>query len=330
MYSGPESSRFERRPLSKNADTAAPSEQDTALAITPGVRALSNIPPHYSANLEIPSRLPPTSQSSHASRYMPALSCLPSSARLDRELTSEGQRNQTSTFAASMIRDRLIHLYFRARLSRVRSSVASYGGTISFKFAQTKGTFLEQIMKHVETSGGTCEALSAHWIARHADGQSLFDRLYTNGRKGQFRIDELYSVKQLQIAGLANDVDQDRVTESWLREHGVKRHGLRRRGRTGAEGTGRLLDAMLDTAGRQDGYKSIELSGAHGSHGMAAYVHKDEGIIFFDPNFGEFRFPDAHKFRRWFTDAFWDRSGYRHQTFGLGREFVVLNFESHP
>ncbi len=50
MYSSPETSRPQRRTLSKNADAAAPGEQDATLSIAPGMRALSNISPHYSAN----------------------------------------------------------------------------------------------------------------------------------------------------------------------------------------------------------------------------------------------------------------------------------------
>lgn len=41
---------------------------------------------------------------------------------------------------------------------------------------------------------------------------------------------------------------------------------------------------------------------------MAAWVAKD--ITFFDPNFGEFWFPDAAAFVAWFSGSFWYRSFY--------------------
>lgn len=322
MDFAPRKTSAKQRLLAKNAGTAASAAADFEPETDYGTKALGNMPLHYSPGAT-------TTCAAGPNRHRPALSCLPTRSQLDREVTSDGKQNQTSRFTFSRIKDRLMHLYVRAHLRDVRDSVAPHDGTIGFKFAQTKGAFLRQIMKHSKTSGGVCESLSAHWIARHGQGQSLFDRLYTNGQKGQFQIDELYSIKQLHIEGMADSVDQDQITESWLAKHDIRPRWpkTRVRGETGAEGAQRLLDAMLDTADQQDGYKKVGLEGAFASHTMAVYVHNDEGIVFFDPNFGEFRFPDKGSFRRWFAGAFWQRSGYHRQIMGLGEKFEVFNYE---
>ncbi|MDW9425837.1 YopT-type cysteine protease domain-containing protein, partial [Yersinia enterocolitica] len=51
------------------------------------------------------------------------------------------------------------------------------------------------------------------------------------------------------------------------------------------------------------------------------------GVTFFDPNFGEFHFSDKEKFRKWFTNSFWENSMY-HYPLGVGQRFSVLTFDS--
>ncbi len=133
---------------------------------------------------------------------------------LDRQLTTDGKKNQESRFSFSMIKDRIVHFAVSTTLGSVRNSASKHGGEITFKFAQTKGTFLDQIMKHSDTSGGVCESISAHWISAHAKGESVFDQLYVGGQKGQFHIDSLVSIKQLQMDGLDPYAEQSQITES--------------------------------------------------------------------------------------------------------------------
>ncbi|WP_306420882.1 YopT-type cysteine protease domain-containing protein [Enterobacter chuandaensis] len=253
-------------------------------------------------------------------------------SRLDRPLTSDGKPNQISRFSLSMIKDRLIHLGVRMFLGTVRASVPQYGGTVSFKFAQTKGTFLGEIMKHSETAGGVCESLSAHWISSHAKGESLFDKLYIGGQKGKFQIDTLYSVKQLQIEGMQNNVNQTQLTHAWLEKNDIKprvnKYGYpvsAVTGETGSQGVAKLLDAILDTRGNVSEYKKIIFSGKMAAHTVAAYVDEQKGVTFFDPNFGEFHFPDKQSFGNWFSEAFWSGSKYSLEI-GLGQEYEVYSF----
>ncbi|MDK2124724.1 YopT-type cysteine protease domain-containing protein [Parachitinimonas caeni] len=257
---------------------------------------------------------------------------MPGRSLLDRELTSDGKPNPTSGFRFSMIKDRLIHLGVRMSLGTVRDSVSRHGGQVNFKFAQTKGTFLDEIMKHSETAGGVCESISAHWISSHAKGERLFDKLYTGGQKGQFQIDTLVSVKQLQMDGMKEDVDQSRVTHDWLKDRQLvprmNKFGYPippALGETGAQGPARLVAAILDTQGDGSGYKKISLMGKMAAHTVAAHVDEQHGVTFFDPNFGEFHFPNKESFSNWFTESFWSGSKYNLEI-GLGQKYEVQSF----
>ncbi|WP_036768068.1 YopT-type cysteine protease domain-containing protein [Photorhabdus australis] len=259
---------------------------------------------------------------------------LPGHSMLDRELTTDGQKNQESRFSPSMIMDRLMHFGVRTRLGKVRNSASKYGGQVTFKFAQTKGTFLDQIMKHKDTSGGVCESISAHWISAHAKGDSIFNQLYVGGKKGKFHIDTLFSIKQLQMDGYLDD-EQSTMTEYWLGTQGMQpniqrnddtdEHSSKVVGETGNRGTKDLLHAILDTGDKGSGYKKISFLGKMAGHTVAAYVDDQKGVTFFDPNFGEFSFPDKTSFSHWFTDDFWPKSWYSLEI-GLGQEFEVFNY----
>jgi YopT peptidase len=257
---------------------------------------------------------------------------MPGQSLLDRELTSDGKPNQASRFSFSMIKDRLIHLGVRMFLGTVRDSVPQHGGSVTFKFAQTKGAFLGEIMKHSETSGGVCESISAHWISAHAKGVSIFDKLYTGGQKGQFQIDTLVSIKQLQMDGIQG-ADQARVTSNWLQQNSVEPRmtmngypAMRASGDTGSQGPAKLIASILDTNGETSEYKKISFMGKMAGHTVAAHVDEHQGVTFFDPNFGEFHFPDKQSFGTWFSDAFWPGSKYNMEI-GLGQEYEVYSFK---
>ena len=265
---------------------------------------------------------------------------LPDHSMLDHHLTSDGKVNQESRRTFSMLKDKVVHFVTSLMIKGVRSSVEKHGGEIGFKFAQTKGTFLDQIMKHKDSSAGVCESISAHWMASHAKNESIFDKLYVAGEKGQFQIDTLVSIKQLQIDGIQEHADQNQTTQSWLGNNGLVPqmrtetrgslsldHPVRLEGTTGSSGATKLVAAILDTAGETSIYKKIGISGAMAGHAVAAFVDNDEGVTFFDPNFGEFSFPDKASFSNWFTQDFWTGSLYSIEK-GLGQEFEISNYKA--
>ncbi|WP_051228908.1 YopT-type cysteine protease domain-containing protein [Paludibacterium yongneupense] len=276
-------------------------------------------------------------------------------ARLDRLLhaarpervacASSGGRgaagDPVSRFRFRMLLDRMLHLAVSSRVAPVRASVADGGGRVVFAFSQSQPPFVNEIMRDEATSAGVCEALAAHWIETHSRGSSLWqERYHCSGALG-LRPESLVSVKRLQSAGVARDAEQDDATEIWLVLNGVLPRPLHARrvpetlpalycgsnlieGTTGAEGTRRLLDVMLARRGEDALYKKVQLQGRYCGHTLA--VHIDQGVSFFDPNFGDFRFDDHAAFRRWFSGEFWPRSCYGLEL-GLGQAFAVHEFK---
>lgn len=149
-------------------------------------------------------------------------------------------------------------------------------------------------------------------MACHANGLSLFDGLYIGGQKGQFNIDMLTSIKQLNIDAVAgNGDDQIRVSSDWLARHGLEQ---------GADdipcgyisglGAFLLLSCIID----RGHYKVVHLVGNDGGHAMIAHTTEEGEVCFFDPNYGDFKFPNSSVFKTWFQKEFWPRSSYTYET----------------
>lgn len=185
------------------------------------------------------------------------------------------------------------------------------------------------------TSKGICQALSAKWIAEHANDGSLWNWLFDTGSTtvkpaavANLMINFTESVQR--TGRLANpttrdkdtggDFYQDFVTDKYLRLYGLTRRqaaqgrfmgSMKNRLPVGAAGhqlASRFQESWLNARGGS--YILISIMG-NGGHAMAAYVGKD--IAFFDPNFGEFWFPSINEFYSWFK-GFWRCSGY-HRSF---------------
>ncbi len=225
----------------------------------------------------------------------------------------------------------------------VQRSAGKYGGHCTFAFTQCRPPVSSLIALDPGTSGGICEALSAHWIVYHARQDSLWNWIIGNGNINLARIHQ--HVMPLQRQGILSD-DQDAVTEAWLRQQGIRRiQGnmvmnpsrtfgdtfVQFRGTAGAamqEGTTSFFNRdalaraiLLDTTGGAGSYKKLGLFGKAGEHAMALWVAQD--VVFFDPNFGEFWFADRAKFFNWFTKSFWHRSLY---SVGLSGRYELLPY----
>ena len=186
------------------------------------------------------------------------------------------------------------------------------------------------------TANGICQALSAKWIAQHANGSSLWDWLCTPGTTNvkQSAIANLMInfTESVQRTGkLSNPTTrnqdtkgqfyQDFVTDKYLKLYsGLVRRSIVQEGVIGSirnqltVGGGvnagrrlarRLNESRLVSKG-SGSYVLISIMG-NGGHAMAAFVGED--IAFFDPNFGEFWFPSHKQFYAFFL-KFWHRSGY--------------------
>lgn len=182
------------------------------------------------------------------------------------------------------------------------------------------------------TSNGICQALSAKWIAEHANDGSLWNWLFAPGSTNvkQAAIANLminFTESVVKTGNLANrslqgkstggDFYQDFVTDKYLGLYGV----IRRQATQSAYMGSMKNPLSVGTQGHQLGsrfqqswlcskggsYILISVLGKGGGHAMAAYVGQD--IAFFDPNFGEFWFPSINEFYPWFL-KFWQSSGY--------------------
>jgi YopT peptidase len=242
-------------------------------------------------------------------------------------------------FRCRMLLDRVLHRAVGSRVAPVRLSVDRAGGRVVRAFSQSQAPFVQNILRHKQTSAGVCEALSAHWIETHSRGACLWQELFCGDGHLQHQPDSLVSIRLLQSVGMKRDVDQDEATALWLALRGVVPRPVRQRrshatvvygicnqveGVTGPTGTRELLDAMLERRGEAALYKKVQLTGRLCAHAIALRV--DQGVSFFDPNFGEFRFDDHASFRSWFAGEFWPRSCYGLEL-GLGQSFTVHEFE---
>lgn len=229
------------------------------------------------------------------------------------------------------------------RVGPVQRSVTKYGGHCTFEFTQCKPPVSTTLAANAETSGGVCEALSAHWIRYHAIEQSLWNWLIVDGAVDLAKLQQ--HVMALQISGQNAD-NQDAASEAWLRQQGVLRiqqnstaassthrrlgfiqhqglHlGASQAGTTSFFARNDLARAILqDTTGGAGCYKKLGLTGKAGAHAMAFWVAQD--VVFFDPNFGEFYFKERAGFYNWFTQSFWHRSLY---SAGLSGSYDLLPY----
>ena len=223
----------------------------------------------------------------------------------------------------------------------------SRSSLINFTCLEQSGCYIEYsqgnrgthdiIKKSPLTADGICQALSAKWIAQHANDDSLWNWLFIKGTR---------SINQAAIVNLMHNFTdgvarhgksanptsknkyplgmtyQDYVTERYMAIYGVQRRKMVQKGflgnqfhliATGADGhclAHRMQGSFLNSRG--DSYVLIVIKGKDKNkpvgHAMSAYVGSED-FVFFDPNFGEFWFPSHEKFQAWFK-GYWSTSGY--------------------
>lgn len=207
----------------------------------------------------------------------------------------------------------------QALLDGVRATLKNYGAQTVFKFCQAKGAFNKQIMLHSKTQAGACKPLCDHWMVSHAKGHSLFDELYTKGQKGQFKIDTLVSIKQLEIDTMSRKASQAQISHDWLMARGLEASPDVVGGAIGKGNVDVFLDCLLHDSRNQ--YKSISLRAGLAGHAVVVHVDKMGVTRFFDPNFGDFKFPHESTFKLWFKNEFWAREPY-----SCAKQFSILSY----
>lgn len=241
---------------------------------------------------------------------------------------------------------------FLGVMRRVQQEAQKQGGSF-VHYSQSLEPTNTLISSLPYTEDGICQALSAKWVAEHANGGSLWNWLFVPGTtwiklanianlminfvestvRTASDVDESkgnHRRRQKIARGLSNPTTrkantggqfyQDFVTDKYLMLYAkLIRRKIVQPGITGSMkkqvrvGSGasagyRLADALSEKkmVSRGGSYVIISIMG-DGGHAMAAFIGSD--ISFFDPNFGEFWFPNHAKFKAWFIQ-FWKISGY--------------------
>ncbi|EKO3831773.1 YopT-type cysteine protease domain-containing protein [Vibrio harveyi] len=246
-------------------------------------------------------------------------------------------RLQNFKTAVQTLGDRILHALVSTKTASLRNSVAKHNGEVTMQLSQVTGSIKNAILKDTNTSGGCCEALSAHWMKARAEGSNLGEQLFQSGTasdKGKLNKETMQSVAQLQTDGMLGN-HQETITEGWLRSNNIESpyrelgslsrvSGQTSRGKNGAA---ELAAKIVDNGPKTSLFKKIGLEGPSNAHAVAAAVDGDN-VTFFDPNFGEFSFSSKEDFTNWFTQDFWHKSGYDLPKFGLSGEFSIVNLEA--
>ncbi|MEM1434372.1 MAG: YopT-type cysteine protease domain-containing protein [Pseudomonadota bacterium] len=208
--------------------------------------------------------------------------------------------------------DKLIHSYVSAQVEVVRNSLPqNVGAMCTQAFSQCRPPVVNAITASKETSGGICHALSAMWIKHHLQSnQSLGDWLCPSGR---IDMDVLFVAETLQgvgigirrKTGLVGD-NQDSLTDDWLKQFGIVEDGIF--SDIDFVNESDLANRIVSTTGGEN--RLIAIGGKLAAHTMAANATAGGGVLFFDPNYGEFQFPDSPTFTNWFAQQFWPKSKY--------------------
>lgn len=247
----------------------------------------------------------------------------------------------------------------KALIGPVRASVAAHNGQVTWEFSQMLDPVAKIISKVPDTGEGICEMLSAEWLIGQASGTYLRDVL---GTGADIDASKVRQIMQRFIAGTTlppamikdpitapagvaegqkhtqaakeTQVSQTSATISFLKAKGLEPDLLsttkaRRDGTKIKDWAATLAQVLSDKATGK--YKMIGIwgkgkdGGLGDGHCMASQVRKDNAIVFFDPNYGEFRFNSDADFKAWLP-VFWGAAGYTKFIAKMSHEYEVHNY----
>jgi hypothetical protein len=203
-------------------------------------------------------------------------------------------------------------------IKNMKSSAEKRNGFQTATFSQALEPTNSAIGKHAVSRDGICQALSQKWIVMHAHGSSLFRWLYDeDGRINKSAISNM-AINQIdsetRLRGQSGKTDQEWASEKYLFSYGLLRrtstvmnqqsgYVVAQRSLTAGDDSAsdiftQLANGLVNSSKLITGYYvMIGINGSGGGHCMAAYVGRD--ICFFDPNFGEYWFPNRQDFVGW-------------------------------
>lgn len=231
---------------------------------------------------------------------------------------------------------KIFHFLIWRCINPVRDSSIEAGGKVTFRFSQSKGKWLENMVWDSSTRKGVCWALSLNWLKHRCQGTSLFHKIYDGHQKREINPEVFEEIRALQEAGKGS---QPYYEAQWLPMHGMTLNEITYSDPgfhndqhmpvdPEVEHPGnfprKLAEAITAPEKSSSPLKMISIGGHNKGHAISAHIDPDNSAVtFFDPNFGEFQFPDSGAFNTWFSEHFWPKSKYGGSLVGMNQHFSV-------
>ena len=221
-------------------------------------------------------------------------------------------------------------------ITTIRESAARFGGQCSWHFSQCKDPVRTIIGKAGKTDNGICEILSAKWVALTVSGLGTLQGWLSNGGAGKRKDLDVARISILAQAFGSGYDDQENTTEAWLKAQNVSQLNQTDMGGGIGHGASKVdIDDLLGDMSGRVGRLGNPVTGLisiaednywlkYKGHAMAIRLHSGATppVMYFDPNYGEFTFPNYNSFKDWFT--FYYRESH-YQKF-LGTYYKVRYF----
>lgn len=188
----------------------------------------------------------------------------------------------------------------------VQSAAKDFRGSCTQKFSQCTDPVSRIINLLPGTSDGICLMLTASWIGNLANGKSLWSNVYFGGN---FNAAAIVTIMHNFLDDEVQNINWQDVRTKYFKQHNVSR--VKTGARLGksdvasATITSNMSKAIEDGPGA---FVSMDISGPGGAHAIGAWNARGS-YLFFDPNYGEFSFPDAQALGG-FLDVLVRVSGY--------------------
>lgn len=174
----------------------------------------------------------------------------------------------------------------------IQSCAKDFGGTCTQKFSQSTDPVAKIINILPSTANGICLMLAASWIGHLANGKSLWTDMYFGG---QFNPAAIVTIMHNFIDDEVQNINWAEVRTKYFAQHNVahvkKGTDL---GSAAAGSTALGSNMVLAIDAGPGAFVSIDLYGPGGAHSVAAW-NAIGSFLFFDPNYGEFSFPNKQQ-----------------------------------
>ncbi len=224
--------------------------------------------------------------------------------------------------------------YIIYSINSIRRESFNHNGWPTWEISQRLEPVRSVIRRHETSAHGICEIMSAKWICEYSRRSSLRDWLTS--------ADDSFNIPNLDLLAKSNfqpdpRVDPSDQTERWLEQRCVSpRENHTHDYMFGDNNTNYDPNVLLnnlkgvnETVNIKPLFALISTYGPipfHGEQGHTMAIMFEpinaESLLFFDPNFGEFKFNNWNGFEGWFLYYF----RKSHYSLFLGNKFTIRYF----